>query len=121
MATVHFNHNAEKAEAARTQAARYLPENVTAAALAAGTTVEAITSGDRHHEAIRGRWVVAHVLREQGLSLPVIGSLMGQDHTTVLNGLRRLPDDTDLWIAADTLAYRLFTHGPAGLARAGAA
>lgn len=53
-------------------------------------TMEEIFGASKARKICLVRWAVWKKLREEKLSLPVIGRLFERDHTTVLSGLRSL-------------------------------
>lgn len=74
-----------------------------AVALAArrnGVAAQSILTGDRRRDVVWARHVAMWLARRAGLSLPAIGRALGCDHTTVLNGVRRV----DRTAAADPAA-----------------
>jgi hypothetical protein len=57
-----------------------------------GVTAKAAMSGLRMRPAVLARMAIAKALRERGLSLTVIGNLLGgRDHATIVNLLERFP------------------------------
>lgn len=67
-----------------------------------------------HTHRTRWRWVAMRALREEGLSLPVIGLHLGKrDHTTVMYGLARVADDPTLIALASTARSAAALRGAA--------
>lgn len=81
----------------------YLPDLVEAAASALKTYPALVMSATREAPAARARQVVAYVLREDGLSLPHIGALLGRDHSTVHHAITKVDGDPQLLILAVAL------------------
>lgn len=63
------------------------------------TVVDLLSNRGRRGAAVRS--VAAVVLREQGLSYPEIGKVIGRDHSTVMAACRRVAERPDLAEAAD--------------------
>lgn len=61
-------------------------------------------SGNRHAPVVKARRVAAVSLRILGYSYPEIGSMLGRDHTTVMNLVNRAGDD--MWEAAAEIVER---------------
>jgi len=57
-----------------------------------GCAPEDVIGRRRNPVFVLARWRVARALRNLGYSLPKIGQQLGRDHTSILNGLRRLEE-----------------------------
>lgn len=55
-----------------------------------GVAVADITAGNRTPQVTKARQAAAWILREQELSLPQIGRILGLHHTTVLHACRKI-------------------------------
>lgn len=79
--------------APRTPAERDRRENVVLAQRfvrwVAETTGTDPTTRRRSTEYVKCRMAVALVLRKRGMSYPVIGAALGQDHSTIISAVRR--------------------------------
>lgn len=85
----------------------------------AHTSPTAVENGSRAPEAVKARRVIMGTARALGLSTPAIACLLGQDHSTVMYGLRALTKNAGL-VRANTLALDLATaiQRPAAIVRA---
>ena len=54
----------------------------------------------RHNHLTSARYVAAWLLRRRQWSMPRIGEVLGLDHSTVLSGLRKVANTTELLVAA---------------------
>lgn len=75
-----------------------------------GITVHALRSECRKQQLAQPRFALCRLLRERGLSMPAIGSVMKRDHTTCLHALRRaaeLLENDKVWAARYHAAKRL--------------
>ena len=76
----------------REQWLRYHRPMIVSTAGAFGVTFEMVLGRSRTFTVCRARDAVMTKLREQGLSYPEIGTLLGRDHTTVMAGVRRFEE-----------------------------
>lgn len=73
------------------------PDEIITAAIDTAEAVTGISRSEiigrsRRRPIVVARWSAMAAARTFGLSLPVIGRGFGRNHTSVLNGLERLPD-----------------------------
>jgi hypothetical protein len=54
----------------------------------------------RHNHLTSARYVAAWLLRRRQWSTPRIGEVLGLDHSTILSGLRKVANTTELLVAA---------------------
>lgn len=53
-------------------------------------------AGNRHPDVIRCRWALIKIMRDQNWSMPKIGAALGMDHSSVANGLNKLPSRPEI-------------------------
>lgn len=68
-----------------------------------GLTVDDVTGPRRDNTAAAARHVAAWLLRESGRSYPEIGRALHRDHTSAMNGVRRVETDDTLAESAATI------------------
>lgn len=78
-----------------------------------GATTDELLGHRRQPKLVRGRWIVAAVLKERGLSYPTIGRALKRDHTTIMHGIDALPSHTsrDPKLATLLLQARIAARG----------
>jgi chromosomal replication initiator protein len=60
-------------------------------AIHTGIPYDAIKGSDKHRSVVRARQVAMSAVRARlGLSYPELGMVFGKDHTTVMNGVKRV-------------------------------
>lgn len=62
-----------------------------------GISMAELLSRDRHSNIAAARAVAAWLLREHGLSFPVIGRVLRRDHSTVLVAVRKVEVDAAMF------------------------
>lgn len=55
-----------------------------------GVRVEDVVGGSRKQQEVRARQAAAWLLRRNGLSSPLVGTILGCDHTTVLYAQKKI-------------------------------
>lgn len=90
-----------------TQPAEWPMRCITIAAAHFHVTADDVIGPTRPRDVMDARHVAFWLLRDTGRTLASIGKLTGKDHTTAMNGIRRVQNDPDLLAIAHELRERL--------------
>lgn len=84
------------------------------AAEAFDVTADDLTGRSKDSDVVQARHVATWLLREAGRSYPEIGRVLGRDHSTAMNGVRRVEASPVLLAVAVDLRTRLLGERRAG-------